>query len=813
MALRLIDPNEHRPDSRPAELDLPTRASAHLSAGDFAAYRALFAETGEVEPPFTRYRVRRDLLEAGIAAAAHVRPARIAPLFLAVAERALAILDEEPREPLLLNYAGVALYELGSFGAARRLFEAALRLDPDLPNLRRNLAETDRRARQGAPLKLPAQVNASLRGLEQTAKRLADRAQPAQGLTLSLCMIVKDEEEMLPRSLAAVRDAVDEIIVVDTGSTDRTIEIAREFGARVIEHEWTGSFADARNVSFDAATGDWVMYLDADEVLVTDDAPLLRELTGHVWREAFYLVETNHTGDLEDGTAVTHNALRVFRNRPVYRFEGRVHEQIAQNLPAGQMERLELTRIRVEHYGYLGAVRDAKEKSRRNSELLERQIAEGVATPFLHFNLGSEYAAAGDAPAALREFEKAWAMLRPDPMLASYGYVPSLMGRLVKALRIDGRLDDAVRQAEEGLAIFPGFTDLVFEQAVCARERGEGAEAQRLLEACLDMGDAPSRYSSTVGCGTYLALVGLADLRMERGELEEADRLLARCVEEHPGYLGAVSPFATVMLRRGRDADTVVATIESSVRELTPSVRFMLGAVLYEAGFAAHAEPQFRAVLDRQPDSDPTRLALAETLLSQRRYDAAASVARDVSGTSPLAAAAARSELFALAVAAEPADDSLARAAGRGLDAAEHALFAAWDAANRGEPLTAALPPGAAPLLLTALEALLRVEEFETFERLLPALDLVGMPWRQRREELASVYLRRGYLESAGDEWVTVCQDAAPDGDALVGLARVAAARGLAADALLFAREAATIEPGRPDAAGLVRRLEAVVSS
>src|SRR5437764_28958 len=85
------------------------------------------------------------------------------------------------------------------------------------------------------------------RALASRARRLAPKAQPAQGLTLSLCMIVKDEEEMLAKCLAAAAPAVDEIIVVDTGSTDRTIEIAKEFGAEVIEQPWTGSFSDARN--------------------------------------------------------------------------------------------------------------------------------------------------------------------------------------------------------------------------------------------------------------------------------------------------------------------------------------------------------------------------------------------------------------------------------------------------------------------------------------------------------------------------------------------------------------------------------------
>src|SRR5262249_29669887 len=154
----------------------------------------------------------------------------------------------------------------------------------------------------------------------------------------------------------------------------------------------------------DAATGDWILYLDADEVLVSEDVDLLRSLTGRTWREAFYLFETNFTGEAGDGAAVTFNALRMFRNRPEYRFQGRLHEQIAQHLPAYLPDRLEQTSVRVEHYGYLGSVRDAKEKSRRNIELLKAQQAEAPPTAFLHFNLGSEYAAAGDAPAALAEF-------------------------------------------------------------------------------------------------------------------------------------------------------------------------------------------------------------------------------------------------------------------------------------------------------------------------------------------------------------------------------------------------------------------------
>ena len=344
---------------------------------------------------------------------------------------------------MLLNYAGVALYELWSLDGARALFQAALRLDPSLPHVRRNLEEIGRRRAQpsAASAERAGVRRAALPALAQRAKRVAARAQPATGLKLSLCMIVRDEEEMLPRCLAAVAPAVDEIIVVDTGSRDRTIEIAESFGARVIEREWTGSFSDARNVSFDAATGDWIIYLDADEVLVSEDVERLRALTGRTWREAFYLVrdelhrrggrrQRRHLQRAEDvpqpsGVPLRGSAARADRTAP----SRRTYRSGSSRRRCGSSTTATSARVR-----------DAKEKSRRNIELLRAQQAESPPTPFLHFNLGSEYAAAGDAPAALAEFERAWAMVKDETRSVSvHVFAPTLVVRLVKALRACGR--------------------------------------------------------------------------------------------------------------------------------------------------------------------------------------------------------------------------------------------------------------------------------------------------------------------------------------------------------------------------------------
>ena len=172
-------------------------------------------------------------------------------------------------------------------------------------------------------------------------------------------MIVKDEEEMLPGCLEPLRGVVDEMIVVDTGSSDRTVEIAESFGAKVVQFPWNGSFADARNVSIDNATGDWIMYLDADEHLEDEDAPRLRDLLG--------------------------------RHRPEYRFEGRIHEQKTHTMPMYLPERFETTTIRVRHYGYLNQRIASKEKSQRNIELLEQEARENPS-PFNDYNLARSLA-------------------------------------------------------------------------------------------------------------------------------------------------------------------------------------------------------------------------------------------------------------------------------------------------------------------------------------------------------------------------------------------------------------------------------------
>ncbi len=786
---------------------LCARAHAALTERRFDGYRGCFADASAIEDPSRRYYARKLLIEQGFATCPRVPAPRQQEILLATATAAIDVLDPDPAEPVLLNYAGVALYELWSLDAAQALFAAALRLDPSLPDVRGNIAECKRRKRAGGRAHRP------LRGVSpeliRRARAVAERARPATGMKLSLCMIVRDEEEMLPRCLEAVAPAVDEIVIVDTGSQDRTIEIARSFGARVFEREWTGSFSDARNVSFENATGDWLLYLDADEVLVEGDAERLRALTGQMWRECFYLVETNFTGQEGSGGASMFSALRMFRNRPNYRFSGRLHEQIGQHMPVYVRERIHYSDVRVEHYGYLGVVRDAKEKKRRNIELLLAQQAESEPHPFMHFNLGSEYLAAGDRVSALSELERSWAMVG-ETGPRTFLFTPILIERLTKARIGCGRPQDAIDLAAEGLVLYPGYTDLVYQQGIAALALGRPKDATAYFETCIEMGDAPAPYTALVGCGTYLPRIALAEMCTRNGDMEAALGLLRWCAEQHVRYFGWIMPYATALLRAGRSSEEVTATIEGCVASVTPTVRFMLGTALFESGAAQSAERQYRHVLASQPHSGPARIALSEVLLYQRRYDEAAHEAALLDPGAPAAPLAARSELFGRILAGDldGARGALQRAESAGMPPAEIAVFRSWLACRLGAAEPAHVPVQAAPLLASMLESLLRVQDFQSFETLLPVLAGSAVPPREQRELLAQIYRRRGFLRSAAREWMAVVGER-PDARALLGLAQVSLANGQPGPAETFASQALTLDPECTAAAAILDTVRA----
>lgn len=193
--------------------------------------------------------------------------------------------------------------------------------------------------------------------------------------TLSLCMIVKNEEKYLPQCLESVRDLVDEMIIVDTGSTDSTVQIAEKYGAQIYHHPWQGSFSEARNYGLQFATCDWILQLDADEELEKEDIPLLKNIIQNDQLHAVFLAILN---DTKTGWS-KHYFQRLFR-RGKARYEGIVHNQLKYNGPDHKSE------VRIYHWGYNLSEDVMQKKFKRTEDLLLQQLEKDPADPFTHQN-------------------------------------------------------------------------------------------------------------------------------------------------------------------------------------------------------------------------------------------------------------------------------------------------------------------------------------------------------------------------------------------------------------------------------------------
>lgn len=198
---------------------------------------------------------------------------------------------------------------------------------------------------------------------------------------LSACLIVKDEEDQLAACLASASTIADEIVVYDTGSTDGTVELARSLGARVLEGDWNGDFGRARNASLESCRGQWVLWIDADEILTCDDPAALRDrLAATSWEVEGYLLLIDNLQGTEASTTLSHPAARLFR-RAACRWEGRLHEQIVRRLD-GSPPRLQLLKdARIIHRGYLQSALQERSKGERNLRSAFDDLADGSQLP------------------------------------------------------------------------------------------------------------------------------------------------------------------------------------------------------------------------------------------------------------------------------------------------------------------------------------------------------------------------------------------------------------------------------------------------
>ncbi|GJQ63597.1 MAG: hypothetical protein SCALA702_26500 [Melioribacteraceae bacterium] len=219
---------------------------------------------------------------------------------------------------------------------------------------------------------------------------------------LSLCMIVKNEENYLGDCLKSVKEVVDEIVIVDTGSSDNTVNIAREYGAKIFHFEWINDFSAARNYALSKTTGDWILYLDADERLAPESYNEVSEIKRTTVKAGFYCNVISFDEHNSKPNIIRYN--RLFKNSADIRFEGKIHEQIVHSLKKNEYELFE-SGVKIFHEGYNIPQHMMLEKANRNLELLLEEYKKDK-TDYVIFQIAQTYGVLIDNEKAIEYFDK-----------------------------------------------------------------------------------------------------------------------------------------------------------------------------------------------------------------------------------------------------------------------------------------------------------------------------------------------------------------------------------------------------------------------
>ncbi len=353
---------------------------------------------------------------------------------------------------------------------------------------------------------------------------------------LSLCMIVRDEEEALDRCLAAAAPFVDEIVVVDTGSRDRSREIARLRGARVLETPWTDDFSAARNVSLDAATGDWIVVLDADETISPETGRALRDAAGRPDVFGCFLPLVNVYDDR--GLSLTALILRAWRNRPEIRFKNRIHEQVMHAVtPAARAAGARLVSLpgAVRHDGYRPSIVASRGKNERNLRLFELAAAEAPDDLYLRFKFAEFLRRFPDRAAdRLRLLDQGVADVRKlgRDAAADLPFAAEFFALRAEEHRLMREPDAAAALAEEGGRAAEATPNLVFAEASARLDLGQAVPAEALFRRCLAQDGQALMIPGRPGVTGVRARRGLADALRLQGRHAEARVELERVLDD-----------------------------------------------------------------------------------------------------------------------------------------------------------------------------------------------------------------------------------------------------------------------------------------
>lgn len=345
---------------------------------------------------------------------------------------------------------------------------------------------------------------------------------------LSLCMIVKDEEKFIDDCLWSVRGIADEIIIVDTGSRDKTIEIARSHGATIHQYDWTNSFSDARNRAISYARGAWILVLDADERLDGNSKETILKAISKPTVDAYEVTFKNYSSDDSNADVYTHRACRLYRNKADYRYIGRAHERIVPSITkaGGKIGKLDAT---IHHYGYSPQIIKEKQKYERYIRLLKEDLAENPTDIQCLYNLGAACSSSGDYRSAITYLGQAADIVHPNDEF----FAAAVFFTMGQALRSLGKLEESVSTIDRALSLGIRHPELNFCNGNTLMLLKRYDEAIEQFQTAISIGKDGQWIGDTAASG-YRAEYGIASAYAALGDYAKASSYAAKSLSSKP---------------------------------------------------------------------------------------------------------------------------------------------------------------------------------------------------------------------------------------------------------------------------------------
>lgn len=342
---------------------------------------------------------------------------------------------------------------------------------------------------------------------------------------LTLCMIVKNEEANLQTCLESIAPFVDEIVIVDTGSSDRTKDIALQYTEQVYEFPWRNDFAAARNFSISKAHNEYVLILDSDECVQSIDIAQLKLLMEKNPCKIGRLLRINEFSRNSNANRYQERVNRLF-SKKYYQYEGIIHEQVVpikhdSEEASGETYLLPLT---ITHSGYEGELSVRKRKTQRNIDLLSIALEKDPDDPYLLYQLGKSYYMQEDYQNACSYFEKALTydldsqLEYVEDMVESYGYSLMNSGQYQKALMLLNIYEE-----------FSASADFIFMIALVYMNNGRFHQAiEEFINATC------TRECKMEGVNDFLAFYNIGVIYECLGDKENAKLYYKKCKNYGP---------------------------------------------------------------------------------------------------------------------------------------------------------------------------------------------------------------------------------------------------------------------------------------